>query len=230
MKKIISIGIMLMMSLALLTGCGADLTPAKEKLSEIETVFTEATELYEANGWNQDETMVQTHDDIEKALAEMKEALDSPGLVTDDDVEQILGYLDIIMEQVNMYKEAVGVSLSDVASEVISEAISEGITETTEAENPLDLTVFTEKYNEIFELHKKVADQAQQNGWVEDEDVVNALREGMTLMETPRSIIENVTALDGQSYTQADIDEMTANLVGYIETLNELQTKTATAK
>ncbi len=116
MKKIISMGIMLMMSLVLLTGCGADLTPAKEKLTEIETVFAEATELYEANGWNQDATMVQTHDDLAAALTEMKEALDSPGLVTDDDVTQILEYLDIIMEQVNMYKEAVGISLSDIAS------------------------------------------------------------------------------------------------------------------
>ena len=133
MQSIISIGMIFMMALTLLTGGGddlpeskenfseignvfmlekhnspGDLTRAKEKFSEIETVFNEATELFHANGWNQDEAMIQNHNDIADDLTEIKKELDAPGFLTASDVEEIEHYLDILMEEMERYKEGMG--------------------------------------------------------------------------------------------------------------------------
>ena len=209
MKKIISMVVILMMSLTLLTGCGADLTPAKEKFSEVETVFNEATELYNANGWSQDETMAQSQADLAASIAEMNEALDSPGLVTDSDVEEIVSYLDIILEQVKVYKETVALSAGGDA---------------------LNLDALIDTYNQIVDLHSVIVDQAAQNGWDGDEEVSSTLTEVEVGVSGAQVILEDLDNIDGYGLTQADVDQMLAEIEGYVGKLNELKTKTATAK
>ncbi len=210
MKKIISMGVILIMSLALLTGCGGpDLTGVTEKYNQVADIFNEAAALFNSNGWNNDEEYLEMHNDLADAIEEIRIIIEDPEQAKNIDTEQMEEDLDTLIASVKEYKEAVAIA--------------------PVVENILDLAALTDKYNEIADLHTKVVAQAQQNGWEQDADVVATLNEVATTMEMPKTLLEDPTIIEGEDLTQADIDEFTAALGGFIEPLNQLDEITATA-
>ena len=210
MKKLISMGVILIMSLALLTGCGGpDLTGVTEKYNQTADIFNEAAALFNANGWNNDDECLKMHNDLADAIEEIRVIIEDPEQAKNIDVEQMEIELDNLIASVKEYKEAVAVPAP--------------------VETTFDLAALTDMYNKIADLHTEVVAQAQQNGWEQDADVVDTLNEVATTMEMPQALLEDPTIIEGEDLTQADIDEFTAALGGFIEPLNQLHEITATA-
>ncbi|MPN24513.1 hypothetical protein SDC9_171912 [bioreactor metagenome] len=203
MKKLLVLMLTLVLALSVLAGCSSapDLTGVTQKFNEVSDRFNEAAVLVEKNGWSTDEEMLKTHNSIADTLNEIKAAIEDPEQSKNIDVDKLTANLDEMLPMIDEYIAAVSVPYPAA----------------------LDLTALKGKYNEIADLHTKVADNAKANGWLANETLVASLNEIADTMEISRQILEDPTVLDGGDITQADVDEYTGLLDQFIPILTDAQ-------
>ncbi|MFZ7133430.1 MAG: hypothetical protein ACOWWR_13845 [Eubacteriales bacterium] len=204
MKKIISILLILVLSVCLLAGCGGsgpDLTEVTKKYNEAADIFNEAAKLVEANGWDDDAEFLNTHNGLADEIEKIKTLIEDPEQAKNIDVDAMSADLDGLIQDLQAYKEAVSIPLSDSSS---------------------DLTEVTKKYNEAADIFNEAAKLVEANGWDDDAEFLNThngladeIEKIKTLIEDP----EQAKNIDVGAMS-ADLDELIQELQAYKEAVS----------
>ncbi|SET81567.1 hypothetical protein SAMN05660297_03597 [Natronincola peptidivorans] len=204
MKKIISILLILVLSVGLLVGCGGsgpDLTEVTEKYNQAADVFNEAAMLVESNGWLDDAEFLEIHNGLADEIEKIKTLIEDPEQAKNIDADAMSADLDGLIQDLEAYKEAVSVSLSDSSP---------------------DLTEVIEKYNQAADIFNEAAKLVEANGWLDDAEFLeihNGIADEIEIIKTLIEDPEQAKYIDVDALS-ADLDELIQDLEAYKEAVS----------
>ena len=180
-----------------------------EAYNQVATLYNDVTIMAQENGWTDDQETVDAlqivnaiMEPVGEALSEDMSALDGADL---NDLAE--GLLELVP---GLEELAEKVSVPYGGSEGSESASADG-----------DVGALTAAYNQVATLYNDVTIMAQENGWTDDQETVDALQIVNAIMEpVGEALSEDMSALDG-----ADLNDLAEGLLELVPGLEELGEK-----
>ena len=192
----------------------AQLSALTEAYNQVATLYNGVATMAQENGWTDDQETVDALQTISAMMEPVGEALSGDMSALDgadfdalpDALLELVPDLEVLSEKVSVLYEG--------SEGMAADGGSEGVT-TDE-----DMQLLTETFNQVATFYNDVAVTAQENGWTDDQETVDALQTINAIMEPVGEALNgDMSALDGVDLN--DLSDALLELVPDLEALSE---------